>query len=95
LAALIAYWAFSVPAWNFYYGPIPFRNKMDTYSAINRAERAIPWNNEVLQFKKTLFALDGWWDGWMESFTSSRRPLLYKITTIPFSIGVLIVMAVP
>jgi hypothetical protein len=52
LAALIAYWAFSLPAWNFYYGPIPLHNRMDTYSAINRAEWAIPWNSRVLQFKK-------------------------------------------
>jgi hypothetical protein len=39
-------------AWNFYYGPIPLHNRMDTYSAINRVEWAIPWNNGVLQFKK-------------------------------------------
>jgi hypothetical protein len=44
---------------------------MDTYSAINRTERAIPWNSGVLQFKKRaralprLFALDGWRDEWM------------------------------
>jgi hypothetical protein len=42
----------SVPAWYFYYGPIPLHNKMDTYCAINRAEWAIPWNSGVLQFKK-------------------------------------------
>jgi hypothetical protein len=60
----------SVPAWNFYYGPIPLHNRMDIYYAINRAEWAIPWNSGVLQFKKgprppPLFALDGWKDGWM------------------------------
>ncbi len=42
----------SMLAWNFYYGPIPLHNRMDTYSAINRVEWAIPWNNGVLQFKK-------------------------------------------
>jgi hypothetical protein len=42
----------SVPAWNFYYGPMPLHNKMDTYCAINKAEWAIPWNSGVLQFKK-------------------------------------------
>ncbi len=42
----------SVPAWNFYYGPIPLHNRVDTYSAMNRAEWAIPWNSGVLQFKK-------------------------------------------
>jgi hypothetical protein len=41
-----------VPAWNFYYGPIPLHNRMDTYCVINRAEWAIPWNSGVLQFKK-------------------------------------------
>jgi hypothetical protein len=51
-----------VPAWNFYYGPKPLHNRMDTYCAINRAEWAIPWNSGVLQFKKgprppPLFAL--------------------------------------
>jgi hypothetical protein len=44
----------SVPAWNFYYGPIPLHNRMDTYCAINRAKWAIPWNSGVLQFKKGL-----------------------------------------
>ncbi len=24
-----------------------------------------------------------WWDGWMESFISSRRPLIYKISLNP------------
>jgi hypothetical protein len=41
-----------VPSWNFYYGPIPFHNRMDTYCAINRVEWAILWNSGVLQFKK-------------------------------------------
>jgi hypothetical protein len=66
-----------VPAWNFYYGPIPLHNRMDTYCAINRAEWAIPWNSGVLQFKKgprppPLFALDGWRDGWMTGWTTGR-----------------------
>jgi hypothetical protein len=43
-----------MPAWNFYYGPIPLHNRMDTYCAINRAKWAIPWNSGVLQFKKGL-----------------------------------------
>jgi len=38
----------SVPAWNFYYGPIPLHNRMDTYCA----KWAIPWNSGVMQFKK-------------------------------------------
>ncbi len=62
----------SVPAWNFYYGPIPLHNRMDTYCAINRAEWVIRWNSGVLQFKKgsrlPLFALDGWRDRWMTGY---------------------------
>ncbi len=42
----------SVPAWNFYYGPIPLHNRMDTYCVINKVEWALPWNSGVLQFKK-------------------------------------------
>jgi hypothetical protein len=42
----------SVPTWNFYYGPIPLHNRMDTYSTINRAEWAIAWNSGVFNLRK-------------------------------------------